>query len=309
MSESRLAILRSILLGAAVGDALGVPYEFRTRGSFAVTGMTGGGAHNRPAGTWSDDTALMLGLADSITDGHLDMQRAALNAINWLHDGQWTSDGVVFDVGNATHLAVSHLTAGCPPEEAGGTNERSNGNGSLMRIAPLVILLQELPQGKRFELVRRASSMTHRHAHSVAACTFWCEMLLGALAGKSPADAYADVCAARPVYEAHFGAENLTPYARFLSGVLGELPEDAIGSSGWVVHTLEAATWCMLTTASFEEAVTRAVNLGDDSDTTGCVTGAWAGLWYGEASIPTAWLSTLRGKELIEKTASQACGL
>ena len=108
--NSRLA--RALLLGAAVGDALGVPFEFRERGTFRVNGMTGHGTYNRPAGTWSDDTSLTLATADAICDGTVNLSKAAQNFEAWLFAGRWTADGVVFDVGNGTRRAVERLKSG-----------------------------------------------------------------------------------------------------------------------------------------------------------------------------------------------------
>ena len=134
-SQSKLHAARSLLFGTAVGDALGVPFEFMERGSFAVDGMTGWGTHHQPPGTWSDDTSLTLALADALSGGRCDIRRAARNFIAWRAEGAWTADGTVFDIGIATDAAISRLMDGRDPSAAGGRDIRDNGNGSLMRIA------------------------------------------------------------------------------------------------------------------------------------------------------------------------------
>lgn len=301
--NSRLA--RALLLGAAVGDALGVPFEFRERGTFRVNGMTGHGTYNRPAGTWSDDTSLTLATADAICDGTVNLSKAAQNFEAWLFAGRWTADGVVFDVGNGTRRAVERLADGCPPQKAGNSDVWSNGNGSLMRIAPLVVCLEHLEQSRRFDLVQQASSLTHRHPISIVGCILWCEMLLSVARGMSPAQSCRAARSLGPALAERLGKEAVQAYGRILEGDIGQLAIEDVLSDGYVVHTLEAALFCILTTHSYQEAVETAVNLGSDTDTTACVTGAMAALWYGEENIPAAWLATLRGRELIESTAEK----
>lgn len=298
-------LARALLLGAAVGDALGVPFEFRERGTFRVNGMTGHGTYDRPVGTWSDDTSLTLATADAICGGTVNLSKAAQNFEDWLFAGRWTADGVVFDVGNGTRRAVERLADGCPPQEAGNADVWSNGNGSLMRIAPLVVCLGHLGQSRRFDLVRQVSGLTHRHPVSIVGCILWCEMLLAVARGTSPAQSYRTVRSLGPELAERFGNEAVQAYGRILEGDIGQLAVEEILSDGYVVHTLEAALFCILTTHSYQAAVETAVNLGSDTDTTACVTGAMAALWYGEESIPAAWLATLRGRELIESTAEK----
>ncbi|GMO48408.1 MAG: hypothetical protein Pg6C_11010 [Treponemataceae bacterium] len=108
----------SLLLGLAVGDALGVPVEFKPRGSFRVTGMQGCGTHNQPPGTWSDDTSLALCLADSLSRG-FDTADIARNFVRWRDEGAFTARGDVFDIGISTSKAINRLKSGITPEKAG----------------------------------------------------------------------------------------------------------------------------------------------------------------------------------------------
>jgi ADP-ribosylglycohydrolase len=156
--ESRKIAISSLLLGLAVGDALGVPVEFQSRGSFRVTGMQGYGTHSQPPGTWSDDTSLTLCLADSIAHG-FDLGGMARNFVMWHDEAAFTAHGAVFDIGISTARAINRLKAGVAPEKAGCAGVNENGNGSLMRIAPLVFYLADRPVAERFSITRAVSSV------------------------------------------------------------------------------------------------------------------------------------------------------
>ena len=169
ISKITVKQIESVLLGVAIGDALGVPVEFQPRGSFHVADMQGYGTHNQPPGTWSDDTSLALCLADSLLRG-FDTAGIARNFVRWHDEGAFTAHGNVFDIGISTAKAIRRLKAGVAPEQAGCAGVNENGNGSLMRIAPLVFYVANRPQEERFETVRKASSITHAHEWSVAAC-------------------------------------------------------------------------------------------------------------------------------------------
>jgi ADP-ribosylglycohydrolase len=292
----------SLLFGLAVGDALGVPVEFRRRGSFHVTDMQGYGSHNQPPGTWSDDTSLALCLADSLSRG-FDLGDIARNFVRWHDEAAFTAHGQVFDIGISTGKAIARLKAGIAPEEAGCTGVNENGNGSLMRIAPLVFCLAEKLEAERFRLTKAVSSITHAHEWSVAACFIFLEYLRELSGGLGKLGAYANLKANFRDGSPFIGADTLDRFARILRGDIRALPESAIRSGGFVIDTLEAAFWCFLTTDSYREAVLKAVNLGDDTDTTAAVTGALAGLCYGLEGIPADWLKTLAASGDIRRIA------
>ncbi|MDE7241575.1 ADP-ribosylglycohydrolase family protein [Desulfovibrio sp.] len=295
--------IRALLLGVAVGDALGVPVEFRPRGSFRIDGMRGHGTHDQPAGTWSDDTSLTLALADAIAGDAVSLPRLARNFIAWHDAGAFTPHGAVFDVGNATARAIGRLKRGVPPEQAGGTEERDNGNGSLMRVAPLVFLLAGRGPEARFRIIKAVSSVTHAHAWSVTACFIFLEALRKLTAGIPKEKAYAELREDLATPPSFLDAAALEKFRRILKEDIRDLPEADIRSSGFVVDTLEAALWSFLTTDTYRDAVLRAVNLGEDTDTTGAVTGALAAAAHGPGSIPEEWISQLRGREQIDRMA------
>ncbi len=294
-------LLQKILIGVAVGDALGVPVEFEPRDFLKenpVTDMQEYGTHDQPKGTWSDDTSLTLCLAESIVEG-LDLDRLAQKYIAWKNEGYRTPHGCAFDIGNATQIAIERLENGEQPEWAGGFDERDNGNGSLMRILPLLVLTKDLPLEERFELARKVSSMTHSHIRSVLACHYYLEFAKKLISGNTPQQAYSEM---QTEFSDFLVRKQISPserehFARITNGNLCELHEDDIQSSGYVIHSLEASLWCLLTTNSYKEAVLKAVNLGEDTDTTSAITGGLAVLVYSMEGIPKEWMESLVGFE------------
>jgi ADP-ribosylglycohydrolase len=284
--------IAALLLGGAVGDALGVPVEFMKRGSFTVSGMQGFGAHGQPPGTWSDDTSLTLCLAGSLSRG-FNLDDIARNFVAWHDEAAFTARGSVFDIGISTAKAVRNFKAGAAPEASGCQGADENGNGALMRIAPLVFYIAHKPDAARFAVTKAVSSITHAHELSVAACFIYLEYLRELLCGAGKLGAYAVLRARFRDTSPYIGGEALGKFARILRGDIRALPEASIKSGGFVLHTLEAALWCFLNTDSYRDAVLRAVNLGDDTDTTAAVTGSMAGLYYGLAEIPDEWRSPL----------------
>jgi len=286
------------LWGAVVGDALGVPVEFQNRSSLRenpVTAMRGFGTHGQPPGTWSDDSSLLLCTVDSLaTCRQFDVNDLADRFLRWGRDGYCTPHGQIFDIGIATSDALADLKNGVSPEEAGRADEYSNGNGSLMRILPVALWFSKAKPGEVIVFAQCASSLTHRHPRSQMACALYCLLVRALVQGMPPGKAWSQAVDA---FSAHYDrppyvAERLH-FRLIESGKLAEQTEQDIDSSGYVMHTLTAAVWCLLTSQSFEETVLKAVNLGGDTDTTGCVAGGLAGAYYGLASIPSDWKSVL----------------
>lgn len=303
------AKIKSVLLGVAVGDALGVPVEFEPReklSKWPVKDMQGGGTHNQKPGTWSDDTSLTLCLAESLSNGY-DLQDIAGNFIKWHNKGYWTARGDAFDIGITTAKAILKLKQGTPPEQAGETGEYSNGNGSLMRISPLVFYLLDIPMQDRFKIIRQVSSITHRHIRSVIACFYYLEFARQIFEQKDKFEIYENLQTeiAKYLNSLSFNSSEVAAFDRLLKENIYEFPEEKIESSGYVLHTLEASIWCLLTTDNFRDAVLKAVNLGGDTDTTGAVTGGLAGLLYGHKDIPNNWLDKLARGDDIEELAER----
>ncbi len=292
------------LWGAVVGDALGVPVEFMTREEVRidpVVNMRGFGTFDLPAGSWSDDSSLLLCTADSLVQG-LDLNDMAARFMRWYAEGLWTPYGKAFDIGNATRAAISRLERGISPELAGGDSEGDNGNGSLMRIIPVAVSFHKMDVDEFISRVHAISSITHRHSRSLMACGIYCLIARNLLEGKSPMDAYHEaIDKASGIYDKDPFRMELQHFRRVFGGKIASLPEDTIKSSGYVIDTLEASIWCLLTSGSYSESVLKAVNLGYDTDTTGCVTGGLAGILYGYSSIPGEWINAIARKDDIEK--------
>jgi ADP-ribosyl-[dinitrogen reductase] hydrolase len=296
--------IKDILFGVCVGDALGVPVEFESRDFLKknpVLKMQSGGVHDQVEGVWSDDSSLTFCLAETIAEGY-NINLLAEKFIAWKYKAYWSATGEVFDIGNATSWAISILLKGINPIEAGGKNESDNGNGSLMRILPLVLLLKDLPIEDRFKLTKEVSSITHAHPRSVMSCFYYLEFALELIKGEDKFKIYENLKI--KVLDFFNSYNNCKKEAhhfnRLLKENIYEFDEINIQSSGYVIHTLEASIWCLLTTVSYDEAVLRAVNLGEDTDTTGAVTGGLAGLLYGYESIPEEWINTIKGKNEID---------
>jgi ADP-ribosylglycohydrolase len=288
------------LIGLLVGDALGVPYEFHRPADLPPADAIeyapppGFARSHRgvPPGTWSDDGAQALCLLASLLDcDGLDAGDFARRLVSWYDDGYLAVDGVVFDVGVTTGRAIRALKAGVPPLDAGPADAHDNGNGSLMRALPLALW----HRGEDADLVEDAhaqSRVTHGHRRAQVCCALYCLWARRVLAGaRAPWDEA--VRALREIYRA-------TPDA------LEELewsvrPDDEIEGkgSGYVVDCLRSAR-SVLAAPSFADVVRRAVQLGNDTDTTACVAGGIAGLRGGLGDIPAPWRAGLRGRELYE---------
>ncbi|MES2775255.1 MAG: ADP-ribosylglycohydrolase family protein [Bacteroidota bacterium] len=311
--------VKSGLIGLVVGDALGVPVEFINRKTLQmgpVTGMREFGSHHQPIGTWSDDSSLACCLAEMLSEKYSLGNLAGL-FIAWKEHGYWTPNGNVFDIGIATSSAIHSLSKGISPTLAGGRYEDCNGNGSLMRILPVLPYVKEKPIGKRFDIIKDVSSLTHAHIRSVLACFIYIEFAIELLSEKDKWKALGNMRQTVNLFLndnpiCSFGESDR--FSRILgkhSNDLFELTliencvEDEISSSGYVLNTLEASLWCLLTTDSYSEAVLKAVNLGEDTDTTGAVTGGLAGIFYGYESIPKEWLDVLVKRTEIEKLADK----
>ena len=268
--------------------------------------MLGYGTHNQPAGTFSDDSSLAFCLAEALL-GEFNLHAIADNFVAWYTDDLWTAHGDVFDVGIATSQPISRLMRGTDPELAGGFEENDNGNGSLMRILPLLVYIKDKPLAIRYEITKQVSSLTHGHIRSVIACFYCLEFARLLVKGKDKFEIYRELQISISTHLNSLSIKTIETklFNRLLKGAIYQLPEKEILSSGYVLHTLEAAVWCLLTTSSYEEAILKAVNLGDDTDTTAAVTGGLAGLLYGYESIPKKWIAQLARRGDIEELATR----
>jgi len=297
-------VIHGALFGVAIGDALGVPAEFKNRQALElepIQDFEGYKSHNQPPGTFSDDSSLTFCLAESLCNGY-DLYDIGSRFIQWLDNNYWTAGGEVFDVGMTTHRAISRLKTGTKPPLAGDFDEDCNGNGSLMRILPLLFYIREFDIGKRYEITKEVSSITHGHIRSVIACFYYLEFALELLKGSDKQTAYNS--AGKRVHEfitaKRIVKSEIDVFAPLLLDNIMKLSTYAIPSYGYVMNTIKASIYCFMTTDNYKEATLMAVNLGNDSDTTAAVTGGLAGLYYGFDSIPEKWIKEIKRSDDIK---------
>ncbi len=280
------------LLGLAVGDALGTTLEFRRRDEAPrLVDLAGGGPFNLPRGCWRDDTAMALALADSLlASERLDCRDLMDRFVSWWRDGEYSCTGHCFDIGNTIRQALQrYLRTGDPL--AGSTDPMAAGNGSLMRLAPVALQCWN----DRARLACDAalqSRTTHAAPEAVDACRAFADLLADAISGGQ-----------RQAVLATRSFEGAPAIAEILGGSWRGRARHKIRSSGYVVHTLEAAMWSVGRSADFRNAVLLAANLADDADTVAAVTGQLAGAIYGLSGIPQDWLNQIAWNDRLLETA------
>ena len=308
------------IMGVVIGDALGCPVQFESRKEVAkhpVTGMRGYGTFNLPEGSWTDDSSLTLALLESIRRlGRIDLDDIMENFMKWLYDGKFTPYGYSYDVGRGTMLAIGRYKKNRKAKKCGGDEEWNNGNGSLMRILPVCIYSSgklrggDLTEHDAIQAVHSVGGLTHAHIRSNIACGLYFFMVDEVLnaEGSLRERLQAGLTRGFSFYETFLAdKDNLRCYDRLQDlAVFAALPADRIRSTGYVVDALEAAVWSLATTGSFEEALLKAVNLGDDTDTVGAIAGGLAGLYYGYDKIPADWLAAIKRRDWIEELCDMA---
>lgn len=302
---------KSGIMGVIVGDALGTPVQFETRAQVAthpVKGMIGYGTFNLPEGTWTDDSSLTLALLESISRmKSIRLHDIANNFVQWLEDGKFTPYGFSFDIGRGTMLAIRQYEMTHDVNTCGGRHPSNNGNGSIMRIMPAVLYCIEngYDDKRAIETIHAVSALTHAHARAEIACGLYYFMARAIVNGTGELiDLLQTGIKDGIAYyrqDGHFGTE-LVNYTRlFELPSLKRMSDGAIKSSGYVVDTLEAAVWGLITTNSFDKALLKIVNLGGDTDSIAAVAGGLAGLFYGCDAIPADWLKVIQRREWIEE--------
>jgi ADP-ribosyl-[dinitrogen reductase] hydrolase len=283
-------------MGLACGDAVGTTVEFTARGRFTpVTDMVGGGVFDLPPGAWTDDTSMALCLASSLIEiGRFDPVDQMRRYWRWVDEGYFSSTGQCFDVGNTVYDALERFQNTGEPF-SGSTDPQSAGNGCIMRLAPVPMFYYP-DQGLAVERSGMSSRTTHGATECVEACRLFGGILFQALAGKDK----------ETVFLGHGVNDATSPKIQAIArGDFRDKAEADVRGSGYVVQSLEAALWCSWHTSSFEAAVLKAANLGDDADTTAAVCGQVAGAHYGEQGIPARWLDQLVMRERIADLANR----
>ena len=294
-----------MLYGGIVADALGVPVEFKKRDSYFITDMTGYGTYNQPPGTWSDDTSLTMCLVENYLDSGT-MEDLMKKFERYYQEGYWTPFGQMFDIGIATREAILNYQKGIAIRDCGGKGEYDNGNGALMRIAPIVPILVNITNSdERKRRVIEVCELTHGHIRSHISCIYYVEYMVALYKGADKFVAYQQTN--QLIKDMFQDEKELIHFKRILGEEIEKISREEIGSNGYVVTSLEASLWSFLTSDSYQEAVLTAVNLGDDTDTIGFITGTIAGLYYGLEAIPQNWLKQLVDFSRIEEKVQQFC--
>lgn len=294
------------ILGFAIGDAMGVPIEFKKREELLekpVLNMQGYGTHDVPSGTWSDDTSMMMATIDSLVSLHkIDYDDMMKRFCDWINKAKYTATGVVFDMGITTKESIlKYYMNKIEPVKCGGASINNNGNGSLMRMLPIALYtyFEDIVDDRLLDIIKNASSLTHAHEYSVMGCYIYVKYVHFLLSGYNKFKAYEKV---KDLNYYKFSENARRAYKRFLTTDIYKLDLDYIKSSSYVVDTLEAVIWTFLNTNSFIESIIGAINLGDDTDTIGALVGALSGMIYG---IDENLLNNIQNKDYLIKLANK----
>lgn len=308
---------QSSLLGFALGDAFGVPYEFLPKEkirTLELDGMIGKDTNMQfksrwsdliPSGAWSDDTSMIYSTMDAIVtcDGRIDNNKIMQSFVDWWEKGKYCALNLPFGLGATVGQALSCYVAGKEPLECGCKSIRSNGNGSLMRILPfsLYCIRRDLTESETVIVTSNASALTHGHDISKMGCFIFTEFMRGLFETRNPEMAFKKLLFID--YHKYFSDEAVEAYSRLLNKDFKNTKDEEMNGSGYVVDTLECAIYSILNTNDFEDAIKMAVNTGYDTDTIAGVTGALAGTLYGVNKLPEKWINKLRKKDELDLIA------
>lgn len=296
------------LLGVAVGDAVGVPFEFSSREkmqSNPATEMIGHGTYNQPIGTWSDDSSLTFCLAESLVNGY-DLKDISEKFIDWKTNAYWSARGELFDIGCTTDIAISRLQKIITDNDLDELkqqkyygNEFDNGNGSLMRIIPLLFYIKGRPIHEQFEIVWEVSALTHRHIRAAMSCLIYLKLAEKLLKGIDKVVAYSEMRNEISKFwnEINFPDTERVHFSRIIQNDIQIVNINTLKSGGYVIEVLESSIWFFLKEDNFKDTILSIINIGHDTDTSAAITGGLAGIYYGQKGIPEFWKSSLARKE------------
>ena len=316
MSDKRNVWLDGIM-GVAVGDALGLPVQFLSREELVedpVTGMRPCDLYRSPIGTWSDDTAMTMAMLDSIKRlGRVDAEDIMQNFVKWLYENAFSANDQCIDVGATCYYGIENYKNHGDIYTCGKTGEFANGNGSLMRTMPICLYYAEKVKSgdatieEAINDIHLVSALTHNHLRACMACGLYFFCVSEIVYGEG--DLITRLQNGMNEGFKFYGRDNdsfkenykeFKNYGWFLDiKEFASVPADSIRSTGYVVDTFEAAIWSLINTTSYRDAMIKAVNLGDDTDTVAAIAGGLAGLYYGYESIPEEWLAVLRKRDWI----------
>lgn len=316
-------IWKSGMMGLITGDALGVPVQFMSRSQIAarpegpVTGMESGGVFDMPEGTWSDDSSMAVATMISLMEkGGLDTDDIMKRFARWLYDGEYTPFGQSFDEGITCSEAIGRYADTGDTSSCGRKGEHANGNGALMRILPVCLYYYERQKrvctsdDEAIYGVHAAAALTHDHLRSSMCCGIYFFMAKSILdsSGSLQERLQSGIDQGYRYYARDLSNLGELAYLERIQhlDVFAAVTEKEIRSSGYVIDSIEAAIWCLITTESFRECLLKAVNLGDDTDTVAAIAGGLAGLYYGYEAIPREWLAVIKKRQWLEELCDEA---
>lgn len=309
--------IKSALFGVAVGDALGVPFEFSSREKMKMnpaTEMIGYGTYNQPPGTWSDDSSLTFCLAEALSREGYNLGMIAFNFCMWKKRGFWSARGEVFDIGITTSKAINELEEILENDHPNALkllkfkgNEYDNGNGSLMRIMPLLFYIIGMPIDKQFEIVWEVSALTHKHIRAAMSCMIYLKMGEFILNGRKKDEAYNSTREAITELwkKINFPDDERKHFSNLIQKDIRIMNDENLKSGGYVIEVLESSFYFFLNRNNYQQTVLSIINIGHDTDTSAAIAGGLAGLYYGHESIPKHWLKQIARKDDIEILAER----
>jgi ADP-ribosylglycohydrolase len=267
--------------------------------------MIGSKKMGQPAGSWTDDTSMEIATIESIVSNNgFNYSDIMSRWCDWLNKGEYTPNGVVFDVGRTCLRACRNFMNGIEPTKCGLSDENTNGNGSLMRVLPVAIYsyINDLSNDELLKLTNDVSSLTHGHNISKLACYMYIKFIIRLLNGMSKEECYE--CLKNDDYSM-YDYNSISKYDRLINDDIRKFKIDDIKSSGYVVDTWECVLWILLNSKSYKETIIAATNIGQDTDTIGAIVGSMAGIIYGLDKAPKQWLDTLIKKDYLIDLANK----
>lgn len=291
------------IIGAILGDAMGAPFEYicdkttPNANSYKINNLK-----LKEVSMWSDDSSMILSTMDSlIKEKEYNTKSIADSYLEWLYHGKWTPQGVVLDCGRTTANAMRMY------RQKGiltGLNEEEDcGNGSLMRMSPIIFYVHKNKEN-RFNIIIDFSSITHSNIICVIACSIYVEFALNLLDGLDKFEAYKKMQSTILDKYKDYPSE-LKRFSRILNETITNVDYDTIHGTGYVIHSLEASLYSFLNSKNYMDCLYKAISIGHDTDTIGCVAGGLAGLYYGYDDIPLKFINQIARKDDILDLTSQ----
>ena len=292
------------IMGFILGDAIGVPYEFKDRKYIDNVDMIGNGSHNVAKGTWSDDSSMVIATMKAIIDnkGNINYVDIMNNFMLWAENKDFNVNNRTFGIGRTTLRSLNcykyrnEFKEYENPINCGPSDFNDNGNGSLMRILPIAYYCyyKDLNDSEIFNLVKDMSCLTHSNEISILGCYIYVLFTMQLLKGNDKQSSYNFI---RNYNYNMFKNETIDYYKRLLNNDISLLNSNDISGVGFVVDTLEAVIWTFMNNDNYKDSIINAIKLGNDTDTIGALVGGISGIYYG--NLPSEWLNEIARKDYL----------